>query len=39
VAAISAGTYQTGNSHLCSAMWNFSFFVGFIKGTGLNRNS
>ena len=29
---------QTGSSRLCSAMWNFSFLLGFIDGSGLNRS-
>ena len=33
-----ATTRQTGNSRLYSAMRNFSFLLGFIEGSGLNRS-
>ena len=29
---------QTGSSRFCSAMRNFSFLLGFIDGSGLNRS-
>ncbi|MCE2431652.1 MAG: Rieske (2Fe-2S) protein [Candidatus Latescibacteria bacterium] len=29
---------HSGSSRFCSAMWNFSFLLGFIDGSGLNRS-